>query len=572
VLIAALAVHALGCSAEGDAPDGDPAGETVPELTWQQLRNATYPSQVAPGSTVTPVDGELYGPAADGSAPVARLADIAAFGDLDVGGSGDTAVFLLEATGPETWATSVVAVLNNDGQPAPQAPVLLGTNAFVRSAEIAGRQLAVRFRSVEAGSANADVFSEVSHTYALQGEMLQLTAEAVNDVPASPPLSFRYVPTVLESSTGPATETLTLDPRESAPFVINAAQGQQLELSVSAPNDGAVLSVQGLSDESQPVDRSAYATSFSGSIPVTQAYSVNVSSVAGASIDATLKYNLTPADTPAGQPPLPVAPPATVGDLALAVPRSSQTSIASPGQPLGALSGEAAAYFPTRDPANGVAVVTARDGLLYSENGDEQMETASVIKVVVMACVMARAEQQGRYVDEWELSLMWPMITYSDNDATDALWGDLGGGPGVAACLDALGASGITPYQGPYWGTSTASATGMATLMARLAFGEIVSPAHRAVALALLVSVVPEQRWGVAAGADESGEEIVGIKDGWYPDEDGWRVNSVGFIAPLAAGPEPYAIAVMTNYQSTQEYGIETIEGLALPVYQALRE
>jgi hypothetical protein len=111
----------------------------------------------------------------------------------------------------------------------------------------------------------------------------------------------------------------------------------------------------------------------------------------------------------------------------------------------------------------------------------------------------------------------------------------------------------------------------MADLMARLAYGEIVNPAHRAVALALLTSVTPEQRWGVPAGADDSGREIVGVKDGWYPDEAGWRVNSVGFISPIEPGAEPYAIAVMTNFQSTQEAGIETIEGAALPVYQALR-
>jgi hypothetical protein len=107
--------------------------------------------------------------------------------------------------------------------------------------------------------------------------------------------------------------------------------------------------------------------------------------------------------------------------------------------------------------------------------------------------------------------------------------------------------------------------------MSRLAFGEIVNPVHRAVALAMLVSVVPEQRWGIPAGADASGAEIVGVKDGWYPDDDGWRVNSVGFISPIQPGAEPYAIAVMTNYQSTQEYGIETIEGLAIPVYGEFR-
>jgi hypothetical protein len=184
---------------------------------------------------------------------------------------------------------------------------------------------------------------------------------------------------------------------------------------------------------------------------------------------------------------------------------------------------------------------------------------------------VSRAEQQGRLVSEWELSMMWPMITQSNNDTTDALWSDLGGGPGVAACLEGLGAGGITPYNGPYWGTSTASARGIATLMARIAYGDVVNAEHRTAALTMLVSVVPGQRWGVPAGADSSAEEIVGVKDGWYPDDDGWRVNSVGFIAPLAGGEAPYAIAVMTNEQSTQEYGIATIEGLAEPVWNDLR-
>ena len=107
--------------------------------------------------------------------------------------------------------------------------------------------------------------------------------------------------------------------------------------------------------------------------------------------------------------------------------------------------------------------------------------------------------------------------------------------------------------------------------MGRIAFGAVVNDVHRAVALEMLTSVIPEQRWGIPAGADDSGNEIVGVKDGWYPDDDGWRVNSVGFISPLTPGEQPYAIAVMTNYQTTQEYGIATIEGLALPVYDALR-
>jgi hypothetical protein len=384
------------------------------------------------------------------------------------------------------------------------------------------------------------------------------------------PQEFTIERTVLTPpASGAGTVDVTLEPRQAATYVIRGGEGQELSLSAASEFDSAIISVQGLSDDTSVLSRSAYSTSFTGTLPATQDYHVRVLSVAGGELAVQLSYGLTGEAAPTATP-APVPTPQTVGELAAAVPKSEVSQL-RPEQSLGAVSTEAAAFIVDRAPARGVAVVTADEGLLYAENGDEQLETASVIKVVVMACTMHRAEQQGRLVDEWELTTMWPMIIYSDNDATDALWSDLGGGPAIASCLESLGAGGITPYMGVYWGTSTASARGIATLTGRIAFGDAVNDVHRSVALAMLTSVIPEQRWGVAAGADDSGNEIVGIKDGWYPDDDGWRVNSVGFISPLSRTEEPYAIAVMTNYQSTQEYGIETIEGLALPVYEALR-
>jgi hypothetical protein len=336
-------------------------------------------------------------------------------------------------------------------------------------------------------------------------------------------------------------------------------------------HDSAVLSIQGLTDESQVVPFRDYSSTFVGEFASTQDYSVLVVSVLGSNQDIAIGYELAgpPAPTPT---PAPMRPPQTPGELAATVPHLFDGTPALGDSALGDISSTAATFIPGRAPLRGIAVVVPGDGAAYLENADEQMETASVIKVVVMTCVMSVAEQQGRPVSDWELSMMWPMITQSNNDATDALWSDLGGGPGVAACLERLGVGGITPYNGPYWGTSTASAKGIATLMARLAYGDIVNAEHRAAALGMLVSVIPSQRWGVPAGADSSGDEIVGVKDGWYPDDDGWRVNSVGFISPLTFGATPYAIAVMTNRQSTQEYGIATIEGLAEPVWNDIRD
>ena len=81
--------------------------------------------------------------------------------------------------------------------------------------------------------------------------------------------------------------------------------------------------------------------------------------------------------------------------------------------------------------------------------------------------------------------------------------------------------------------------------------------------------LVPQQRWGITAGVEAEGDDAVGVKNGWYPGEEGWRVNSVGIVR-LKAGA-PYAIAVMTGARPSWREGIETIEGIAAKINADLR-
>jgi hypothetical protein len=200
------------------------------------------------------------------------------------------------------------------------------------------------------------------------------------------------------------------------------------------------------------------------------------------------------------------------------------------------------------------------------------METASVVKVFIMLTLLDRALQEGRFVDEDEAELIVPMITESDNDSTTQIWNAIGGGRSVKSYLTRIGVTGIEPYIGPYWGTTTASARATALVLAKLAFGDILDQPSRAFALDLLRRVVPSQRWGVSAGAEGAGSrrDIVALKNGWYPAEEGWRVNSAGVITPMDTNESPYAIAVMTNRQPSWAYGIATIEGTASRLRAAL--
>jgi hypothetical protein len=79
-------------------------------------------------------------------------------------------------------------------------------------------------------------------------------------------------------------------------------------------------------------------------------------------------------------------------------------------------------------------------------------------------------------------------------------------------------------------------------------------------------SVTPSQKWGVSAGA--AGSATVELKNGWLPRAThGWRVHSMGHVK--GAGRD-YAIAVMTQDNSTMGYGVSTVEGVSRVVWSAL--
>src|SRR4030095_14002712 len=130
-----------------------------------------------------------------------------------------------------------------------------------------------------------------------------------------------------------------------------------------------------------------------------------------------------------------------------------------------------------------------------------------------------------------------------------------------------IGVSGFTPDPGQSWGVSFVSARAMATTLGKLVNGEILDAPTRQLAIKLLDSVTPSQRWGITAGADVEAGDHVAIKNGWYPGDEGWRVNSVGIVRP--ASGDPYAIAVVTDGRPSWDEGIATIEGIARPVRQA---
>jgi hypothetical protein len=210
-------------------------------------------------------------------------------------------------------------------------------------------------------------------------------------------------------------------------------------------------------------------------------------------------------------------------------------------------------------PEFSVAVLDRRTGALYSYRGAETYETASVVKVQVLACLLLQAQDADRKLSSNEMSLAKRMIRVSDNDATTALYGRLGRVGGLSSCNRRLGLSSTTVSSS--WGLTRTTVEDQMKLLSELVDKKgPLDASSRGVAFDLMTTVVEDQDWGVSAPA-RAGERVA-IKNGWLQrsTEGGrWIINSVGRIS----GGADVSIAVLSHGHGTQDGGIAVVEDIA---------
>ncbi|MBV1937373.1 serine hydrolase [Streptomyces sp. BV286] len=193
-------------------------------------------------------------------------------------------------------------------------------------------------------------------------------------------------------------------------------------------------------------------------------------------------------------------------------------------------------------------------------------DSASIVKVTVLATLLWDAKKHNRYLTQRESDLATAMITKSDNAATTKLWQQLG----VAKVKGFLAAAGMTqtkPGANGYWGLTQITVRDEQKLLALLtAPNTVLSDNARAYTLKLMNKVISSQRWGTPAGAPAS--VSVHVKNGWLSrSTHGWRVHSVG--AFKGAGRD-YTISVLTHGNSTMNYGVTTIQAVARAIHKDL--
>ncbi|MFD3451714.1 serine hydrolase [Streptomyces sp. NPDC058691] len=201
-----------------------------------------------------------------------------------------------------------------------------------------------------------------------------------------------------------------------------------------------------------------------------------------------------------------------------------------------------------------------------SLRADQRFDSASTVKVIVLATLLRDATLHGRYLTARETGLASKMITQSDNDATTTLWNQLG----VAKVQGFLSAAGMTrtvPGSNGYWGLTQITAGDEQKLMDLVtAHNTVLNDNARTYTLKLMSKVIASQRWGTPAGAPATA--VVHVKNGWLSRAThGWRVHSLG---AFTGGGHDYTITVLTHDNKTMAAGVSTVEAVARAIHKDL--
>ncbi|MFD8739870.1 serine hydrolase [Streptomyces sp. NPDC059618] len=193
-------------------------------------------------------------------------------------------------------------------------------------------------------------------------------------------------------------------------------------------------------------------------------------------------------------------------------------------------------------------------------------DSASTVKVTVLATLLWDAKKHNRYLTSTETSLATKMITQSDNASTTKLWNQLGLTK-IKGFLAAAGMTKTTPGTGGYWGLTQINVTDEQKLLKLVtAKNTVLSDSSRAYILKLMGQVISSQRWGTPAGAPST--VAVHVKNGWLSrSSNAWRVHSLG---TFNGGGHDYMMSVLTVGSSTMDYGVATIQGVAKVIHKDL--
>jgi beta-lactamase class A len=199
-------------------------------------------------------------------------------------------------------------------------------------------------------------------------------------------------------------------------------------------------------------------------------------------------------------------------------------------------------------------------------NEGRRFDSASVVKASILAAVLRWHQETHTSLSATERSEATIMIENSDNNAATFFWNELGH-TRFQHYLNLATMTETIPSPGGTWGLTQITARDeLQQLRLLIAPNSVLTTASRSYELNLMAHVVSFERWGTPAGAP-SGLNVY-VKNGWLPRATlGWRINSIG---AFTGHGRDYLITVLSDNNSTMQYGVTTIERVAEAVHRDL--
>jgi hypothetical protein len=202
--------------------------------------------------------------------------------------------------------------------------------------------------------------------------------------------------------------------------------------------------------------------------------------------------------------------------------------------------------------------------------GTTSFQTASIVKVDILAALLLRARQRDEEITESDRRKAKKMITLSDNDAATALFQKIGGTAGLNTANRTFGLKQTKPVSS--WGMSKTTAADQIRLLSAITDEDgRLGDEDRSYLFGLMSEVDATQNWGVPAAALPAATGVY-VKNGWdniSADGGLWQVNSIG---RLTEPGHDWLVAVLSNHHKTHPAGVRVVEAIAKYALTELRK
>jgi beta-lactamase class A len=201
-------------------------------------------------------------------------------------------------------------------------------------------------------------------------------------------------------------------------------------------------------------------------------------------------------------------------------------------------------------------------------SGTGAFDTASVVKVDILAALLYQAQQDGRTLTASEQTLATAMIEHSDNTAATTLFNEVGGKAGLDALNTTFGLTDTVIGSNGNWGLTQTTAKDQIKLL-QIVLGDrsVLTASSKAYAAGLMSNVEADQNFGVSAAADDSDDSALKVGYLQRSQTGLWDVTSVGRIE---SGGHTYLVAVLSDSNASFVSGVQLVDAAAKAAVAAL--